>query len=345
MKKMIPVAILGATGTVGQKLILLLENHPWFEVKELVASERSAGKTYGEATRWKQNSPVPDHLAGQRVIVSGEKLNSRILFSGMDSSVAGPLESRYAGEGHIVVSNARNHRMDKDVPLSIPEVNPEHFELLKRQKYKGGIITNANCVAIPMAIVLCPLEREFGIEWVQVTTMQAISGAGYPGVASMDIQANVVPFISGEESKVEEECQKILGRLTGEGVEPAPFVVSAQCNRVPVFDGHTEVLSIRFRREVKADEVRELLAGWQPKCPVSHLPSAPERPVVVFDENDRPQPRLDIHRDGGMSVCVGRIRPCPIGHVKMVVMGHNTIRGAAGTTILNAEALVDFKYI
>lgn len=345
MERKIPVAILGATGTVGQKFIVLLQNHPWFEITELVASPRSAGKTYKEACAWKQDIPVPAYLQDKIVMVSGGELKSRILFSGMDASVAGPLEEEYAEQGHIVISNAKNHRTDADVPIIIPEVNPDHFEITKKQKYKGAIITNSNCVVMPAAMVLAPLMKEFGIEWVQLTSMQAISGAGYPGVASYDIIGNVVPFIGGEEPKVETEAQKILGTIDGNTIKSADFIVSAQCNRVPVIDGHTENLSIKFKKKPTPEEVKKVLQEWKAMPQEKDLPSAPERPIIVFEEENRPQPARDIWLEGGMATCVGRIRECPIGDIKMVVMGHNTVRGAAGAAILNAEAYVSLGYL
>ena len=345
MEPKVPVAILGATGTVGQKFILLLQNHPWFEITELVASPRSAGKTYAEATGWKQDTAIPAAIAGKTVIAAGEKLESRILFSGMDASVAGPLEEDYARAGRTVVSNAKNHRMDADVPIIIPEINADHFEITRRQNWDGAIVTNSNCVIMPVAMVLHPLNEAFGIEWVQLTSMQAVSGAGYPGVSSYDILGNVVPFIGGEEPKVESEGQKILGRLTDDGIEPASFVLSAQCNRVPVIDGHTECLSIKFRKPATPEEVTEVLRHWRSMPQEAKLPTAPEAPVVVFEEENRPQPARDIWTGNGMSACVGRIRECPIGDVKMVVLGHNTVRGAAGAAILNAEAYVHLGYL
>jgi aspartate-semialdehyde dehydrogenase len=345
MDQKIPVALLGATGTVGQKFIVLLQNHPWFEIEELVASSRSEGKTYKEACAWKQDIPIPAYLADKTVIGAGEPLKSKILFSGMDASVAGPLEEEYAEKGHVVISNSKNHRMDPDVPLIIPEVNPDHFEITRRQKYKGAIITNSNCVVMPVAMVLAPLHKAFGIEWVQITSMQAISGAGYPGVASYDILGNVIPYIGGEEPKVETESQKILGTIEGNVIRSADYVVSAQCNRVPVIDGHMENLSIKFRKKPSPAEVRKVLEGWKGMPQERKLPTAPANPILVFDEIDRPQPLRDIWREGGMAACVGRIRECPIGDIKMVVLGHNTVRGAAGAAILNAEAYVSLGYL
>jgi len=345
MEGKIPVAILGATGTVGQKFIVLLQDHPWFEITELAASPRSAGKTYGEACSWKQDMPLPRDIAEKTVLAAGDALESRILFSGMDSSVAGPLEEHYAEEGHVVISNAKNHRTDPDVPLIIPEVNADHFEITKKQKYPGVIVTNSNCVVMPMAMVLAPLHQAFGVEWVQVTSMQAISGAGYPGVPSYDILGNVIPFIAGEEPKVEIEAQKILGTIEGNVIVPADFIVSAQCNRVPVVDGHTENISIKFKKKPTVEEVKTILAEWKAMPQEKKLPSAPANPVIVFEEEDRPQPARDLWLQSGMSACAGRIRECPIGDIKMVVMGHNTVRGAAGAAILNAEAYVSLGYL
>ncbi|MCG8453413.1 MAG: aspartate-semialdehyde dehydrogenase [Spirochaetales bacterium] len=345
MDKKIPVAVLGATGTVGQKFITLLENHPWFTVSELVASPRSAGKTYEEACAWKQDKPIPTEIAKKTVLAAGESLESRILFSGMDASVAGPIEEDYANAGHFVVSNAKNHRTDSDVPIIIPEVNADHFEIIKKQPYKGAIVTNSNCVVMPLAMVLSPLDKAFGVEWVQLTTLQAISGAGYPGVASYDILGNVVPFIGGEEPKVECEAQKIMGRLENDHIVDADFVVSAQCTRVPVVDGHTETASIKFKKKPTPDQVKEILRNWKSMPQEKKLPSAPENPVIVFEEENRPQPARDIWLQGGMAACVGRVRECPIGDIKMVIMGHNTVRGAAGAAILNAEAFVALGYL
>ncbi len=345
MDRKIPVALLGATGTVGQKFIVLLQNHPWFEITELAASPRSAGKTYKDACAWKQDIPIPEYLKDKVVVTAGSELESKILFSGMDASAAGDIEDDYASRGHTVISNAKNHRTDPDVPIIIPEVNPEHFEITKLQKYKGAIITNSNCVVMPLAMVLSPLDKAFGIEWVQLTSMQAVSGAGYPGVSSYDIIGNVVPFIGGEEPKVETEAQKILGRIEGNTIRSADFIVSAQCNRVPVIDGHTENLSIKFKKKPSVGEVKKLLKDWRAMPQEKNLPSAPSSPIIVFEEENRPQPARDIWLEGGMATCVGRIRECPIGDIKMVIMGHNTVRGAAGAAILNAEAYVSLGYL
>lgn len=341
----IPVAILGATGTVGQKFIVLLQNHPQFEIRELVASPRSAGKPYAEAASWKQDIPVPQDIAGKIVKSLDETLESTILFSGLDSSVAGEAETRFAEAGHFVISNSKNHRMDTDVPLVIPEINPDHFEIIRKQPYKGAIITNSNCSTMFIAMALAPLHKAFGVEAVQATTMQAISGAGYPGVPSIDILGNVVPFIGGEEDKVETEPQKILGTLAGDHIDHAPFPVSAQCTRVPVFDGHTETLSIKLGKKASVDEVKEVLRNFRGMPQEKKLHSAPEFPILVTEQEDRPQPARDIWLQGGMSTVVGRVRECPVLDIKMTILGHNTVRGAAGAAILNAEAMVALGYI
>lgn len=340
--KPISVAILGATGTVGQKFVALLEGHPQFEIAEVVASPRSAGKAYADACAWKQDQPMPDRIAAMTVKSTSDPLTSPILFSGLDSSVAGEAEEVYAQAGHVVISNSRNHRMDADVPLVIPEINADHFALVERQAWPGAIITNSNCSTMFLAMALAPIYRTWGIEWVQVTTMQAISGAGYPGVASMDILGNVVPYISGEEEKLEIEAQKMLGTLSDGAIEPAPFVVSAACNRVPVFDGHTETVTVRLPdgASPSMEEVAEVMRSWRGMPQDRNLPSAPAHPIEVLSEADRPQPARDVWRNRGMSTMVGRLRPDPIGTFKMVIMGHNTVRGAAGAAILNAEAFV-----
>lgn len=343
----IPCAILGATGTVGQKFITLLENHRQFRIHELVASPRSAGKPYGEACTWKQDQPLSETLADQVVLDTDASLESPVLFSGLDSSVAGEVEARYAAAGHTVISNSRNHRMDPDVPLVIPEINPDHFELIRRQPHTGALVTNSNCSTMFLAMALAPLHQTYGIDWVQVTTMQAISGAGYPGVPSLDILGNVVPFISGEEDKMETEAQKILGTLTPEGIIPAPFTVSATCTRVPVFDGHTEAVTVRLKDGLRpsVEELTDLFTHWKGMPQDRRLPSAPQFPLEVMSGEDRPQPARDAWRGGGMSTLIGRIRHDPIGSFKMVIMGHNTIRGAAGAAILNAEALLALGYL
>ncbi len=345
MKEPIDVAVLGATGTVGQKFVRLLEGHPMFRLSELVASERSAGRVYADVVAWKQETSLPAEAAGVVVQPLHAELSSSILFSGLDSSVAGEAEQRYADLGHTVISNASNHRMGDQVPLVIPEINPDHFDLVHHQPSPGAIITNSNCSSMFLAMALAPIHRTFGVEKVQVTTMQAISGAGYPGVASLDILGNVIPFIRNEEEKLEEEVAKILGTLSGDRVFPASFAVSAQCNRVPVYDGHTETVSVELTRNAALEEVREALSGFRGLPQERGLPSAPTAPLILVDEPDRPQPARDVWRSNGMATLIGRLRPCPVLDYKMVILGHNTVRGAAGAAILNAEAFVSLGYL
>jgi aspartate-semialdehyde dehydrogenase len=336
----IPVAVLGATGSVGQRFVQLLEHHPWFRVAEVVASDRSAGKRYREATDWRLDAFMPEDAADLVVQDYDAPLTSPVAFSALPGEVAGEIERRLAREGHAVLSNTSTHRMEPDVPLLIPEVNPEHVAAIKTQQrnrgWSGFIATNPNCSAIHMVLALKPLHQAFGLEAVAVTTMQAVSGAGYPGVASLDMVDNVVPYIGGEEEKMESETKKLLGCYDG-GFRPAEMVVSAQCNRVPVRDGHTECVSVRFAREASLDEVAEAFERFRGKPQELGLPSAPPQPVVVRREANRPQPNLDRDTHRGMSSVVGRIRPCPLLGTKFVVLGHNTIRGAAGASILNAE--------
>lgn len=344
MSSKIGVGILGATGTVGQKFVRLLEHHPLFEVRELIASERSAGNRYDEIVAWKQETPVPGKIGMLTVKALSDPVESKLLFSGLDSSVAGEAESRLTGAGHVVISNSSNHRMDPDVPLIIPEVNSDHFELVKSQPGPGALVTNSNCSTMFLAMALAPIERALGLTSVQVTTMQAISGAGYPGVPSMDILGNVIPYIKSEEEKLEEEVAKILGSLVGERIKPAGVTVSAQCNRVPVFDGHLETVSFATRTPAGTEEIRELLETFTGFPQERGLHSAPTRPIVYMDAPDRPQPALDIWLENGMATVVGRLRPCPVLGHKMVILGHNTVRGAAGAAILNAEAFVELGY-
>ena len=343
-RKRLPVAVLGATGTVGQRFIQLLERHPWFEVAEVMASDQSAGKPYAEAVagRWRLPTPIPREVRGQRLKGPGDLVRSRLLFSALDATVAGDLETRYARAGHLVSSNARNHRLDPDVPLLVPEVNRDHLALLDRQahaKRGGGILTNPNCSAIGLVMALAPLYRAFGVEAVLVTTFQAVSGAGWPGVPSLDLLGNVIPFIPGEEPKMEAETLKILGRLTPRGLQQAEFRVSAQCHRVPVIDGHLEAVSVKLAQKTTARRLAEAIREFRPLAGLG-LPTAPEEPLAIAAEEDRPQPRLDADRAGGMGVTLGRLRPCGVLDWKFDVLSHNTIRGAAGAAILNAEILV-----
>ncbi|HUP63917.1 MAG TPA: aspartate-semialdehyde dehydrogenase [Thermoanaerobaculia bacterium] len=352
-RQRIPVAILGATGSVGQRFIQLLAAHPWFRIHEVVASDRSAGKAYGDAADWKLETSLPTEAADLRVRSLGDDLESALVFSSLDASVAGEAEELYASRGCAVVSNSRNHRMAPDVPLLIPEVNCDHLDALKVQKKrrggKGFIVTNPNCSTIGLAMAVAPIERAHGIDVMHAFTMQAVSGAGYAGVSSFAILDNVVPYIGGEEEKVESEPRKILGRWTPEGFKDAPMKISAHTNRVPVLDGHTICVSLRFRQsedlrrhfpiEKLIDDVREALVAFRGEPQRLGLPSAPEQPIVLLPDSDRPQPRLDRNAQNGMAVTVGRLRPCPVLDIRLVALVHNTIRGAAGAAILNAELL------
>ncbi|HEY7637391.1 MAG TPA: aspartate-semialdehyde dehydrogenase [Gemmatimonadales bacterium] len=344
MMAKIPVTVLGATGTVGQKFVRLLAEHPWFDVAAIAASSASAGRTYGEVVRWRENAPLPERIARLRVEPCEPPLQGPIVFSALDADVAGPIEQAFARSGAFVVTNARNHRMDDDVPLLIPEANADHLTLIDRQReargWSGALIANPNCSTAALALALAPLHRTFGVERLFVSTMQAVSGAGYPGVASLDIVGNVIPHIGGEEEKIERESRKILGTLTDGRVQPAQFAVSAHTNRVAVVDGHLETVSVGFRKRVTPEEAITTLQEFRsPPC-VAELPSSPNPPIEVDPRLDRPQPRLDLDRGQGMAVIVGRVRPCPVLDLRLVILGHNTVRGAAGQGVQIAELLV-----
>jgi aspartate-semialdehyde dehydrogenase len=341
----IPVAILGATGAVGQTFIRLLDGHPWFYVAEVAASERSAGKSYAEATRWIEGNMPADVAALKVKACDTAEVSSPVVFSALDAAAAGELEPAFAKAGRVVLSNAKNYRMAADVPLVIPEVNASHLGLIAAQRaargWTGAIVTNANCAATVAALAMAPLHEKFGLKQVIVATMQAISGAGYPGVPSLDILGNVIPYIGGEEEqKIEREMQKMLGKFSGTKIDDAPFVVSAHANRVAVENGHTVCLSMTFNTKPGVDAAVAAIREWRGDVSVRGLPSAPEFPLRYRDEIDRPQPRRDVNDGRGMTVSVGRVREDPIMQLRMVAMGHNTIRGAAGGSILNAEVLV-----
>lgn len=340
----IPVAILGATGSVGQRFIQLLERHPWFRVHEVVASDRSAGKSFQDAADWRLETLVPDDVAGLTVKSLGVELESKVVFSGLDSSVAGEAEDDYANRGCAVISNSKNHRMAADVPLLIPEINAAHLDAIEQQRDRRGsrgyIVTNPNCSVMGLAIALAPIHRAFGLEAVHVTTMQAISGAGYAGVASYAILDNVIPYIGGgEEEKIEAEPRKILGDWANGRFADAPITFSAQVNRVPTIDGHLMTISAKLQHKASLDAIRETLESFTGEPQRLGLPTAPHHPIHYIDAQDRPQPRLDRDREHGMAVSVGRLRPCPLLDFRMVALVHNTIRGAAGAAILNAELL------
>ena len=344
MTAKVPVCILGATGTVGQKFVRLLADHPWFEIAAVAASSASAGKRYGEVVRWREQSELPPAIGSLTVAESAPPLPGAVAFSALDADVAGPIEQAFARAGAYVVTNTRTHRMEQDVPLLIPEANADHLVLVDRQReargWRGAILANPNCSTAALALALAPLHRAFGIERLFVSTMQAVSGAGYPGVASLDALANVIPYIGGEEEKIERESRKILGALGPAGVEPADFAVSAHTNRVAVVDGHLEAISVGFRRRVTPEEATAALREFRGSPCVAGLPSSPNPPVEVDLRADRPQPRLDLDRGRGMAVTVGRIRPCPVLDLRLVVLGHNTVRGAAGQAVQIAELLV-----
>jgi len=339
----ISVGILGATGVVGQRFIQMLEAHPWFEVAWLAASDRSEGKPYSEATRWRLKTPMPVQVRDMVVSPASANGAPKVIFAALDAGIARELEPQFAAAGCAVVSNSSAFRMDPSVPLVIPEVNPDHLALLEQQcwrKQSGGyIVTNPNCSAIGLVVALAPLYRQFGIESIFVTTMQAVSGAGYPGVASLDILGNVIPYIAKEEEKMEEETRKLLGKLNGGSVVDAGFRMTAHCNRVAVEDGHTESVSIKLNQPAEREAIIEALTGFKSIPHELGCPSAPEQAIAYESAADRPQPRFDVDRGNGMTVSVGRLRPCGVLDWKFTVLSHNTIRGAAGAALLNAELL------
>jgi aspartate-semialdehyde dehydrogenase len=349
MQTKIPVGILGATGIVGQRFVQMLEHHPWFEVAWLAASDRSEGRPYGEVARWRLKTAIPSRVAEMIVSPAKPENAPKVIFAALDASIAAELEPRFADAGCAVVSNSSALRMQKDVPLVIPEVNPDHIKLLEcqswRRKSGGFVVTNPNCSAIGLVLGLAPLHRKFGLETVIAVTMQAVSGAGYPGVASLDILGNVIPYIAKEEEKMEEETRKLLGNLNGPGIVMGSFRMSAQCNRVAVEDGHTESVSVKLEQKAAAETI---VAAWKEFRSLPQelrLPSAPEQPVRYLESSDRPQPRLDVDAGQGMTATVGRLRACGVMDWKFTVLSHNTIRGAAGAALLNAELLKAQGYI
>ncbi|GAB4550444.1 MAG: aspartate-semialdehyde dehydrogenase [Anaerolineae bacterium] len=345
MQEKLRVGVLGATGAVGQRFVEALVDHPWFELTALAASDTSAGRRYGDACRWMLSSDMPDGVADIIVEETAPGLACDLVFSALPGDLAGPVEEAFASAGYGVFSNASAHRQDPDVPLLIPEVNPEHLSLIEVQRARRGwergfIITNPNCSAVMLTMALAPLHAAFGLRSVLVTTMQGLSGAGYPGVPSLDGLDNVIPFIKGEEEKLSLEPRKMLGVINGERVELADFAVSAHCNRVPAREGHLEAVSLSLENPATPEEVIRVWRDWSPLPQQLNLPTAPHPPLVVRPEPDRPQTRLDRDAGRGMAVSVGRVRTCDILDIKFTVLGHNTIRGAAGASVLNAELMV-----
>jgi aspartate-semialdehyde dehydrogenase len=349
MSNKLPVGILGATGIVGQRFIQMLEHHPWFEVGWLAASDRSEGRPYADAARWRLKTAIPPNVAKMTVAPATPAGAPKIIFAALDSGVARELEPQFADAGCAVVSNSSALRMRQDVPLVIPEVNGDHIRMIEKQAWRtksgGYVVTNPNCSAIGLVLALAPLHRAFTLETVMAVTMQAVSGAGYPGVASLDILGNVIPYIANEEEKMEEETQKLLGTLNGARIDSAPFAMSAQCNRVAVEDGHTESVAVRLKKKAAPDEMIAAWNDFQAEPQQLRLPSAPGQPVVYMTAADRPQPRFDCDLGAGMSTAVGRLRRCNVLDWKFTVLSHNTIRGAAGAALLNAELLKAKGYL
>jgi len=352
MSKKIKVGILGATGAVGQRFAQLLADHPWFEIQTITASDRSAGKTYAEACKWLLRGGMPDAMANMTLVAteaSAIPQDVRLLFSALPGSTAGAVEEELAAAGFGVCSNASSHRMDPDVPLLIPDVNPDHTALIRVQQaqrgWRGFIVTNPNCSATHLVCALKPLHDAFGLKAVSVVTMQALSGAGYPGVASLDILDNVIPYIGGEEEKIETEPRKLLGTLNGDTITPADFMVSAQANRVAVRNGHLEAVAVKLKRVASLEEVAAAFSGYTSEPQRLGLPTAPDPAIILHSDVDRPQPRLDRLAGKGMATSVGRLRPDPVFDYKFLVLGHNTIRGASGGALLNAELLYAQGYL
>jgi len=333
------VAVLGATGIIGQTLISLLQDHPWFTIDALIASEASAGGKYSEKCRWVLTKPMPDSVRNMEILRASANLDAHILFSALDSSVAGDIEIKFRDKGHVLVSNAMNHRMDSDVPLIIPEVNPDHLQMLKHSEKSGWIVTNPNCSAVILALALAPISTEYGIEQVFVTTMQSSSGAGYPGVPFLDLSNNVIPFIRGEEEKIEKEIVKILGTVENSMFIDNSCRVSVQTNRVAVSYGHMISVFLFTKSAPDVEGVKDLLRNFSGVSQARELPLAPERPIYVADNNYHPQPRLHVDQGNGMAITVGRVMKVYENGIRLVALGHNTIRGGAGAALLNAELL------
>jgi len=341
----IPVGVLGATGSVGQKFIQLLENHPYFEVRELAASERSAGKKYAQTVNWFLPGQPPETVREMAIKPAEPNLDCRLVFSGLDASVAGDVETAFAQAGYLVVSNSKNHRFDTDVPLLIPEVNPDHLHLLKQQPYPGKIVTNPNCSTIGLVMAVKPLIDVFGVEKLNVVTLQAISGAGYPGMSALTVLENAIPYIGGEEEKIESEPGKILGKLAKDHIIPLDLPISAQCNRVAVIDGHLLSVQVQLQKKADREDIINVWREFKSEPQSFNLPSAPRQPVHYLEAEDYPQPRLHRDIENGMAVSVGRLRKCPLFDYKFSVLSHNTVRGAAGGAILCAELMKAKGYL
>jgi aspartate-semialdehyde dehydrogenase len=349
MKNKYRVGILGATGVVGQRFIQLLEHHPQFEVTAVAASDRSQGKAYGEACTWRLQGEMPERVRSLPVQAPKPPLECDLVFSSLPGDIARETEDSFAAAGYAVITNSSAFRMDEDVPLLIPEVNHQHLDLLARQRQRytsgGYIVTNPNCSAVALALALAPLHAAFGVSAAVATTLQALSGAGYPGVSSLDILDNVLPYIGGEEEKMEAETQKILGRCIDARIQPAPMAVSAQCHRVNVADGHMVAVRVKLARAAKLNDLRDALASFTSLPQELGLYSAPRFPIVVREEVDRPQPKLDRDAGNGMTVTIGRLLPDAVLDYRFVALGHNTIRGAAGAAVLNAELLIALGHL
>jgi len=345
MQEMIRVGVLGATGAVGQRFVELLADHPWFKLTALTASDSSAGRPYSDACRWLLSSDMPSNVADMVVNETSPTIDCDLVFSALPGSLAGPVEEDFASAGYGVFSNASAHRQDCDVPLLIPEVNPDHVSLIATQRSRRGwqrgfIVTNPNCSAVMLTMALAPLHSEFGLRSVLVSTMQGLSGAGYPGVPSLDALDNVIPFIGGEEDKLSLEPRKMLGEIRGESIDFASFAISAHCSRVPAREGHLEMVSVALENPAEPADFLKAWHAWNPLPQQLDLPTAPQPPLIVRTEPDRPQTRLDRDAGRGMAVSVGRVRTCDVLDIKFVALGHNTVRGAAGASVLNAELMV-----
>ncbi len=342
LRRKVPVGVLGATGGVGQKLVELLARHPWMEVTCIAASEKSQGIPYKEAVTWRELSPIPEHTAKMQVRAPTPDLPCKIVFSALDSSIAGDVEKAFSEKGYVVISCAKNHRMDENVPMLVPEINMDQLEILKTQKFPNGgmLITKPNCSVIGLCLALRPLQLEFGLEAVHVVTMQSISGAGFPGVPSMSVLDNVIPYIADEEERIERETPKVLGSFQNGKIVFSDMKISAQCTRVPVNEGHLEAVSVKLKNPCKPEDIIRAWREFSPPCVELDLFSSPNPIITYFEENDYPQPKLHKNLQKGMGTAVGRVKKDPILDYKFFVLSNNMVRGAAGGAILTAELLI-----